>query len=116
MGRAVDFHRPVLRTVAGLGAARRRHLRDVVLAVPDRQFRLGAGVVGSALAVRRRDRAGRRMAVADGLASDTTLSRQIRHTLWGKIKSSLSGRGAIKAAMLARLPAQILSARLSATC
>ena len=31
---------------ARLGAARRRHFRDVLLAVPDRQFRLRAGLVG----------------------------------------------------------------------
>src|SRR5205814_1682119 len=67
MGSAVDFHRTVFRTAAGLGAARRRHLRDVVLAVPDRQFRLGAGVVGSAFAVWRRDGEDRRMAVAHGV-------------------------------------------------
>ena len=46
MGRALDLHRPLLRPAAGLGAARRRHFRDVLLAVPDRQFRLGAGLVG----------------------------------------------------------------------
>jgi hypothetical protein len=40
---------------------------DVLLAVPDRQFRLGAGLVGGAAAVWRRDRAGLGMAVADGL-------------------------------------------------
>jgi hypothetical protein len=42
--------------------------RDVILAVPDRQFRLGAGLVGGAAAVRRRDGADRRMAVAVGVS------------------------------------------------
>ena len=60
------LHRPVFRTAARLGAARRRHFRDAVLAVPDRQFRLGAGLVGGAAAVRRRDGADHRMAVARG--------------------------------------------------
>ena len=62
-----DLHRPLLRAVAGLGAARRRHFRDVLLAVPDRQFRLGAGLVGRPAAVRRRDGENRRMAVAGGV-------------------------------------------------
>ena len=47
MGRALDFHRPVLRAAAGVGAARRRHFRDVVLAIPDRKLCLGAGLVGA---------------------------------------------------------------------
>src|SRR2546430_17629807 len=66
MGRTVDLHRPVLRAIAGLGAARRRHFRDVVLAVPDRQFHLGADLVGRPAAGRRRDGQARRMAVAGG--------------------------------------------------
>ena len=55
------------RTAAGLGAAGGRDIRDAVLALSNRQFRLGAGMVGGAAAVRRRDRANRRMAVAHGL-------------------------------------------------
>ena len=62
-----DFHRPVFRAAAGLGAARRRHFRDVLLAVPDRQFRLGAGLVGGVAAVWRRHCQDRRMGVAGGL-------------------------------------------------
>ena len=53
--------------LAGLGAARRRDFRDAVLAVSDREFFLRAGLVGGAAAVRRRDGAYRRMAVAGGL-------------------------------------------------
>ena len=67
MGRALDLHRPFLRAAAGLGAARGRHFRDVLLAVPDRQFRLGAGLVGRPAAGRRRDGEDRRMAVAGGV-------------------------------------------------
>ena len=44
-----------------------RDIRDAVLAFSNRQFRIGAGLVGGAAAVRRRDRANRRMAVARGL-------------------------------------------------
>src|ERR1035437_4466089 len=64
LGRAEHFHRAVFRTAAALGAARCRDIRDAILAFSIRQFLLGAGVVGGALAVRRRDRANRRMAVA----------------------------------------------------
>ncbi len=67
MGRALDLHRPLLRAAARLGAARRRHFRDVLLAVPDRQFRLRAGLVGGPAAGRRRDGQARRMAVAGGV-------------------------------------------------
>ena len=67
MGRAEHFHRPVFRTVAGLGAARCRHFRDAVLEVSGRQFRLGADLGGGPSAVRRRHRADRRMAVAEGV-------------------------------------------------
>ena len=35
LGRAEHFHRAVFRTAAGLGAARRRHIRDAVLAISD---------------------------------------------------------------------------------
>jgi hypothetical protein len=68
MGRALDLHRSFLRAAARLGAARRRHFRDVLLAVPDRQFCLRADLVGSAAAGRRRDGETRRMAVAGGVA------------------------------------------------
>ena len=55
LGCAQHFHRPVL-AVAGLGAAGGGDFRDALLAFQIRQFRLGAGLVGGAAAVRRRDR------------------------------------------------------------
>ena len=64
----------IFRTAAGLGAAGGRDLRDVVLAISNRQFRLRAGMVGGAAVVRRRDRADRRMAVAGGLKRRPDLS------------------------------------------
>src|SRR3984957_12293153 len=67
MGRAEHFHRTVFRTPARLGAAGGRNFRDAVLELSGREFRVGAGVGGGAVAVRRRDRADRRMAVAHGL-------------------------------------------------
>ena len=44
MGRARHLHRPVLRAAARIGAADRRHFRDAVLALPDRQFHFGVRV------------------------------------------------------------------------
>ena len=67
LGRAQHFHRAVFRTAARLGAVGGRDFRDAVLAVSDREFHLGAGVVGGVAAVWRRDGANRGMAVARGL-------------------------------------------------
>src|ERR1044072_9014517 len=63
MGRALDFHRPVFWTVAGLGATRGRYFRDAVLAFSGREFRLCAGMGGGAATVWRRDFPDRGMAV-----------------------------------------------------
>src|SRR6202011_1998419 len=67
LGRTEHLHRTIFRTAAGLGAAGGRDIRDAVLALSNRQFRIRAGLVGGAAAVRRRDRANRRMAVAHRL-------------------------------------------------
>jgi len=61
------FHRTVFRSAAGLGAACRRHFRNAVLAVSNREFHVSAGLVGGLAAVRRRDRVHPRMAVAHRL-------------------------------------------------
>jgi membrane protein YqaA with SNARE-associated domain len=52
-----------------------RDFRDAVLALSGRQFRIRAGLVGGAAAVRRRDRPDRRMAVAHGLNRPSGISR-----------------------------------------
>ena len=54
-GVARHIYRPLLRTLARLGAADRRHIRDAVLALPVRQFHLGLRVGGGAAHARRRD-------------------------------------------------------------
>src|SRR5882724_2377033 len=77
LGRAEHFHRTVFRTVARLGAARGRHLRDAVLALSIRQFRIGIRLVGGAVAVRRRDRANRRMALGRGLKAEGNRAGQL---------------------------------------
>src|SRR3984957_8724991 len=76
MGRAEHFHRTVFRTPARLGASGGRDFRDAVLELSGREFRVGAGVGGGAVAVRRRDRADRRMAVAHGLKRRGNSPRQ----------------------------------------
>ena len=48
MGRARHLHRPFLRAAARLGAADRRHFRDAVLALSDRQLDVGLPVGGGA--------------------------------------------------------------------
>src|SRR4029077_4546388 len=63
LGRAEHFHRAVFRPLTRLGAARGRHIRDAVLALSIRQFRIGIRLVGGAVAVWRRDRTNRRMAL-----------------------------------------------------
>ena len=55
MGHSRHFHRPLLRAVARLGAAGRRHFRNALLALPVRQFLLGLRVGGGAAHARRRD-------------------------------------------------------------
>lgn len=57
MGRRGHLHRPLLRTVARLGAAYCRDFRDAVLAVPARQFLLSLRVGGRAAHARRCRRA-----------------------------------------------------------
>src|SRR6185437_6045056 len=61
MGRARRRHRPLLRTVACRCAAGRRDFRNAVLAIPDRQFRLGIPVGGRADRARWRRRQGLRL-------------------------------------------------------
>ena len=46
-GVLAHLHRPLLRAAARLGAAGRRHFRDAVLALPDRQFHLGLRLGGA---------------------------------------------------------------------
>jgi hypothetical protein len=61
-----DLHWPVLWSVARLGAARRRHLRDAVLAVPVRQLHVGVSLGRRAAVARRRWGEGHDLAVERG--------------------------------------------------
>ena len=54
VGRVRDLHRPLLRAAARVGAARRRRVRDAVLAFPGRQFHLGVRLGRGAADARRR--------------------------------------------------------------
>src|ERR1700692_2142732 len=89
MGRAQHFHRTIFRAAAGLGAACRRDIRDVVLALSNRQLGIGYGLVGSTPAVRRRNRPNRRMAVAHRLRPpEYRRARVLRAIRWCECRGS----------------------------